>query len=408
MYEVAQDQGKDDNINIILHHNTCANDKGSADIYKKILSFKYCTSTPQRVIYQMGHLLGLFKTQYGTGGGDEHHAIQNQNPCDAVDTGYGDLLFLPNYEINTGGIPENVTRDINNPYYNANIAGDMVIDTPACFRGSEHNFCHLTYGNSSYEYIEHQSIVDDTPEYLMYQDVDLLNFMSLQKSYLPSFNRQHFSNGQGVRMRETIAIPSLNFNEVETDLSELYKPYKVESIHSISDEIQTLTDNGDGTAEVCRFKSFTLNHYFQPGFDYDFYQGSPSNFNHHVTKGDLYGILDIGILRSVHINQINPNFITVDDYTASLSDVDNGIIMYEPLACIRNENVVCQNEQYSGGRVLSTTNLANPNVNIKVLDNQEASNPNLEQDLENGKYHIIEKTTTSGAKIHKTIYKNGN
>ena len=63
---------------------------------------------------------------------------------------------------------------------------------------------------------------------------------------------------------------------------------------------------------------------------------------------------------------------------------------------------------YSGGKVISTANLANPNINVKILDNQEASNPNLEQNLENGKFHIIEKTTTSGAKIQKTIYKNGN
>jgi len=285
----------------------------------------------------------------------------------------------------------------------------MVTDTPACFRGSEHNFCHLYAGcDDIREYIINQNIVDNSPEHLMYENVDLLNFMNLQYSYLPRFEIQHFTNGQGVRMRETIAIPSLNFDNVSTTVASLYEPYKVETIETISTDIHSLTDNGDGTAEVCRLKSFTLSHYFQPGFDYNFYS-SPNNFKHHNDKEDLYGILDEGVRRFVKINQINPLFINITDNSiTNPSDMDSGIILYEVSICPQHDVFVCFSEPYSGGKVISTTNLANPNVTIKVLNNQEASDANLEQDLENGKFHIIEKTTTSGATIQKTIYKNGN
>lgn len=406
MYEVVQNEDTDNNINIVLHHLQCNNDKGSANIYKKIISLRYCTSSPIRVVYQMGHLLGLFKTQQGTGSGS-HHDFSNPSPCNTIPS-YSDRLFFPNHNGNVSGTPENVTRDMNNTNYNADTAGDMVTDTPAAFSGSEHNFCHLYGGLSSYDYIDHSNIKDDSSEQLMYENLDMLNFMCLRYSFLPAFERNHFTNGQGVRMRETIAIPSLNFNDVSTTVTSLYEPYKVETIETISSNIHSLTDNGDGTAEVCRLKSFTLNHYFQPGFDYDFYNQSDIVFNHHVDKNDLYGILDTGVLRYVKINQVNPNFIDItDDYVISMSDMNSGTILYEPIVCMRPVDV-CVTEPYSRGRVMSTTNLANPNVTIKVLNSQEASDANLEQDLESGKFHIIEKTTTSGATIQKTIYKREN
>jgi len=319
--------------------------------------------------------------------------------------------MIPNYGGNPPGTLENVTRDINNPSYNANIAGDFVTDTPACFRGSEFNFCHLIpqpNGNCviTYDYIPHSDITDNSSEHVMFENIDILNFMSLLQK---DANIMHFTSGQGVRMRETIAISSLNFDAVSTTLASLYEPYKIDTIETISNDIHSLTDNGDGTAEVCRLKSFTLNHYFQPGFDYEFYQGNTTNTTHQVDKYALYGILDEGILRYVNINQINPFFLTnqFDDYITSLSDIPNGVIFYEPIPCMRPVDV-CVTEPYDNGKVTSKTNLASPNVTIKTLNSQEASDPNLEQNLENGKYHIIEKTTTSGAKLQKTIYKDGN
>ena len=408
MYEIAQSDGYDNCINILLHHEQCSNDKGTADIYKKMLSFRYCTSSSIHVVYQMGHLFGLLKTQLGTGGGsDTNDVIPLTNSiCSSVPNylpSY-DKLFKPNYT-NVGGIPENVTRDINNSYYNADTAGDMVVDTPACFRGSEHNFCHIN-NDSTWDYISNSNIVDNSPEHLMFENVDLRNYMSLNGDFARPFNICHFTNGQGVRMRETLAIPSLNFNAVETTVASLYDPYKIENIYTLSTTTQSMLDNGDGTAEVCRWNSRAINHYFQPGFDYDFYQGN--NLKHHNDKEELYGILDEGILRSVKISQINTNYIDItNQYVIDHSDISNGIIFYEFEPC-NSPSIVCETEPYIGGKVSTTSVISNPvDLQTNILDSLEISDPDLEQNLENNKYHIIKKTTISGAKIQKTIYKVG-
>jgi len=85
MYEVAQIDGNDNSINIVLHHTVCTNDKGSADIYKKIISLRYCTSHSRNVIFQMGHIFGLLKSYRGTDGHDSSYAITLPYPaCEQV------------------------------------------------------------------------------------------------------------------------------------------------------------------------------------------------------------------------------------------------------------------------------------------------------------------------------------
>ena len=355
------------------------------------------------LIHEMGHVLGLVHTFSGSA--YSTNFTQNNLPCPGV---FGQGFVIPNLN----SVAENVTRDVTDPNYNADRSGDWVTDTNAIFKDAFINRCWNTNG---YVFYPHPEVVDAVGD--VYGDIYELddelfhNFMN----YGAALN--NFTNGQGVRMREQIEndtynlyIPKLNLTtNGNPDISVLYEPYKVETIGTISDDIYSLTDNGDGTAEVCRLKSFVLNHYFQPGFDYSFYQGNTTNITHQADKDDLYGILDEGILRFVKINQINTSYLVnvFDNYTVSYSDIDNGIIFYEPSACLRPA-MICETEPYSGGKVISTVNLANPNVDIKILTNQEASDPNLEQNLENNKFHIIEKTTISGAKIQKTIYKNGN
>jgi len=244
MDEVIESDGNSDKINIILHHpGSCTNDKGSTDIYNKILSLRYCTSEDYRLIYQMGHLFGLFKTQRGVSCNFDDNIPQDPYCNDT----FPNELVVPNHLSNPVGDPENVTRDPDNPYYNANIAGDMVVDTPACFMGSEFNYCHSS--DTSFEYLAHSDIVDDSPEHLMYVDVDIKNFMSAFYGYGGGKKRTHFTPGQGVRMRETIEIPSLNFLEVETIIESLYEPYKDNATVATSDFVK---------------------HYYQPGFNYKF------------------------------------------------------------------------------------------------------------------------------------------
>jgi hypothetical protein len=385
MFEVAQNEGQDNNINIVLHHVNCNNDKGSANIYKKIISLRYCTSSPTRVIYQMGHLLGLFKTQQGT---SNSGSIPLLDPPCITDGNYEeafDKLFLPNFNGNS----ENITRDIANPDYNADTAGDMVADTPACFRGSEHNFCHKEFPYSTWEFIENPSIVDNSSEHLMYQDVDLFNFMSLMYSYLPPLNSQHFTNGQGVRMRETIAIPSLNFDAVSTSIDALYEPYKN-------------TYYGAGP---------TLpNHrpLFQPGFDYYFVPCSgdynePSDYNDVSFNFSINNLCDDCIINknSLDLNSItHPNHTAVFINQLNINDLRHG---GQPRKCYNNNNRTAN----SGEVIKFVDNIPNTNVIIDSKDQQEINDENLIQNLDSGLY-IIKKNYDDGTQEQQTINKSGN
>ena len=377
-----------------------------SDVFLKYTVLNGSINNITSIIHEFGHALGLLHIFEGTMGTVDF-VYDNLPDCIAENPPASRKMAKPNFNGYTPqpffpSGPENVTRDPNDANYNADVAGDFVVDTNASFRGLNSNCCSL--GNEQFTFQTNPAVVDQTGEMYVDLDDERTNYMH----YASEIN--HFSNGQGVRMRESIENDiNGHLQEKLTPIASLYEPYRVEMIGTISDEIHSLTDNGNGTAEVCRLKNFTLNHYFQPGFDYWFYQGNTTNETHHANRTDFYGILDEGILRYVKIGQINPSFLTneFDSYITSYSDIQNGVIFYEATPCLLPE-IICITEPYDGGKITTTTNLANPNVTIKVLNNQEASDPNLEQSLENNKYHIIEKTTTSGAIIQKTIYKSGN
>lgn len=63
-------------------------------------------------------------------------------------------------------------------------------------------------------------------------------------------------------------------------------------------------------------------------------------------------------------------------------------------------------EPYTKGTVLSTSSFGSQNLNQQVLTPTQASDPNLINNLENQRYHIITKETDAGFKIQKVIYKN--
>lgn len=116
------------------------------------------------------------------------------------------------FHTGTGGYPcEHVTRDTGDiTNYNADVAGDLVEDTPA------------TNGSLSYtdcQYITSPSYVDcqGTP----YENVIPSNFLSVESSGTTGCT-PHFTLGQGLRMRAYVATLPLMWSTVITPITSLY------------------------------------------------------------------------------------------------------------------------------------------------------------------------------------------
>ena len=117
--------------------------------------------------------------------------------------------------------------------------------------------------------------------------------------------------------------------------------------------------------------------------------------------------VDLELLKLIKLILIflNEGDFNIDDYDY-LTNVSAGIIKFSD--AYHNSWLSCETVSFLRASIISKEHLASPYSQVKQLYNQEASDPNLEQNLENNKFHIIEKTTTSGSKINKTIYKNEN
>jgi hypothetical protein len=263
---------------------------------------------------------------------------------------------------------EHVTRDVNSPLYNANIAGDLVHDTPAQSLNPSFNNCVYNYNLNS---------TDCTGE--PYVDVLPANYLGYDAYSTCGF---HFTPGQVVRMRTHLQSPSmahvlLTYNTVES----LYEPF--EAIPFGGNIIRSVTDNGDGTAEVCR--NMLIKHRFQKSFDYVFTNVNPSDPTS-ATINDLPEIINTTYTFGVQINQVDPT-ITNDFF------VD----------C--NRQPFCQTEDFVKGLVVSTKVIGSMNLTLEELNELQVKDPDLYENLMSEYYHIINKETETGAIKQTVIYK---
>ena len=287
------------------------------------------------IIHEMGHCLNL------------QHIFNNYNNSDC----------------------EHVTRDINDPNYNATTAGDRVHDTPAQPLLSTFNF-------SNCQYIYNPNNVDcaGTP----YVNALPANYMGYDSS--PSC-ASHFTPGQVQRMRMHLQNPSmphvlLTYNTVES----LYQPF--ESRLLPGEDIVSTEENEDGSLHVCRLGHYL--HRYQMGFDYHFTDEGQSGFPISQTVNDLPEIEHN--LFDVQIDQIDP-----------VATVFNG------LTC---RCFVCEDEPAEGGTVTSTDFIGSSNFESRDIRKEELVNPTLlYQSLRAGFYHFIKKWTLRGAVYEATIYK---
>ncbi len=117
---------------------------------------------------------------------------------------------------------------------------------------------------------------------------------------------------------------------------------------------------------------------FQTGFDCEFYSGNSTITQTPYQQFDATTSTQIGVKIPILGQQIYNNAAPVCFFS------------FEP---------------YTSGHVKSTQNLGATYYTQEELDTIKASDPNLYELLQSGKYHIVTKNTDSGFSNQKIIYK---
>ena len=338
---------------------------------------------PHLIPNLLGHSLGLLNIDTNTAGTFVTQVIPN---CTLTGAANGNnQLIKPIYGGSDPSI-ENVTRSGAN--YNATTAGDLVADTAACFFGYQQNFCdHFTGGYRDLTTWNLSSIVIDqvgTP-YVCTAD-EGNNFMSELCYAGPN---GLFTNGQVTRMKEfiegnmdNIFRQKLNvFEDDSPDISVLYEPF-LSNMNNENNSMYAafrtfLTNSTQTGANVWNCGPFAMR--FQTGFDCEF--SSPT-----------------GIVTQSIYQQYN---------TSSSTFVGVKIPILGEQIYVNNAPVCFGSfEPFTSGDVKSLNNLGSSLYTQEQLDEIKASDPNLYEQLQSGKYHIITKKTDSGFTDQKVIYKN--
>ncbi|MEZ4778462.1 MAG: hypothetical protein R2786_03675 [Flavobacteriaceae bacterium] len=299
---------------------------------------------------------------------------------------------------NKWGIPvptvcEHVTRDDTNPCienpadpyepcFNATTKGDYLVDTAAI---------SSTIPENSYNYLtcEYDIVGQDCQgsPYSLFE-VDLLNFMNYNRPNSISVCKTMFSDGQGVRMRETIfGYPSV-FNPIKGDVPDLYEPYAGE--YYVAGPIPDPSTNP----------------LFQPGFDYVFRSCSCNN---QPTYDCVNGPCDF------EDDDFQSNFVIVDAVSkyesdfSSITHPNHSSIYISQLAgfqerrCYDNWNRAAE----SGSLMQFNDGVINANVTISPQDSLQINNPNLINNLQQGLY-LIDKNFNDGSTQQTIIFKENN
>lgn len=299
------------------------------------------------------------------------------------------------HTFNKWGIPsptvcEHVTRNQNipcepnppNPYepcFNATTKGDKIVDTAAISTTIESN----DYNYSTCDYDLDGSDCQNTLYEL--EEVDLLNFMNINSPNSITSCRTMFSDGQGVRMRETILGYSEMFEPISGEVSDLYEHYT--RAYYISGPAPD-----PHTAPL-----------FQPGFDYVFQSCScenqdsydcvngPCDFGENNFQSTLLILDSVSKYEEDYNSITHPNHSSI--YIAQLSG-------YGTRRCYDNWNRSAE----SGSLTQFNDGIINANVTISPQDSTQINNPEFINNLQQGLYKI-DKNFEDGTTQQTIIFK---
>jgi hypothetical protein len=370
------------NINIMfVDCSNCWNNNENPMIYTTWLAYPAFVADIQlfgveqnllapKIVRQMGHTLSLYRTDEAYPHVSPSNPLWSSSQCERVSR-------IPNSNPNV---------------YNATFAGDDIADTAAQPAINDSFFL-----NNCGDYIYEPTRTNCFGE--AYEGITNDNYMN---SNVISTCYKHFTPGQTRRMREFIlhnsTIPYAEYTDfyfpylgyVDTarnTVESLYQPYSATNI--MGDYVVSITDNGNGTATVCRNR--LEQHKFQKGFDYIF----PENYSPDpltATINDIPVVTQHTLDYPVTILQLAPGFTNLTTNTG-----------YANLNCTRG--VVCQIEPFKLGVVFSTQILGSMNMTIKELNEMQVKDPNLYDNFLLHYYYIVKKQTESGAQTQETFYK---
>lgn len=290
------------------------------------------------------------------------------------------------------GMYENVTRDVNDPNYNALTHGDRIHDTPATPLGFQPNTIqNCIWTGIAYDYVG-----------VLYPNILLNNKMGPNPNGCTDNDFLIFTEGQGIRMRWLLNHSYPSKQAVQTTIESLYEPFEVDYV--AGDNIISIKANkpADGYATVCR--NALKSHRFQKGFTYEFYGvdfnslGEPIFLpmpNNDPSSATIYEIPEIKyntFYFGVRILQLDNPFSTFGNYI-------------HPIEVICTMGQICIQEPLIGGKKITTDDLGLQNYTLENLTQEQVADPYFIETLENNKYHIINKTTSSGSETQEIIYK---
>jgi hypothetical protein len=283
-----------------------------------------------------------------------------------------------------------------NEEYNADTAGDIIIDTNASPNFRLENYYELLeqgyseeYAEENYELLKYIDEIDCSytgtgkdclGDNYQLSNSDTQNIMAYTRNQC----RESFTIGQAIRMHEIVELWPENYELKLAELSDLFEPYSGEYYLA-------------GPAPDPH--NLPL---FQPGFEYRFVD-CEGNYSVPAEYGTIFPYDKNTVLLLIHNNEIDYTNITHPNHSAIWIKHDYGNFLDKPEKCYDNWN----RNPKDGSVTKFNDNVFNTNITITIKDSTEINNQSFIQGLPNGLYKI-KKNYNDGSTKETVIYKGNN